>query len=29
MQDGSLHAGTADGAVLSLMPLPYELLADI
>jgi folate-binding protein YgfZ len=29
MQDGSLHVGAADGAALSLLPLPYELLADI
>jgi hypothetical protein len=29
MQDGSLHVGSVDGAALSLLPLPYELLADI
>jgi folate-binding protein YgfZ len=26
---GSLHAGSADGATLSLLPLPYPLLEDI
>jgi len=26
---GSLHAGTAEGAALSLLPLPYPLLEDI
>ncbi|MFD0667396.1 CAF17-like 4Fe-4S cluster assembly/insertion protein YgfZ [Ramlibacter sp. MAHUQ-53] len=29
MEGGSLHAGAAGGPVLSLQPLPYELLADI
>lgn len=27
--DGSLHAGAADGPVLTLLPLPYPLLEDI
>ena len=27
--DGSLHAGSASGAVLTLLPLPYPLLEDI
>ena len=26
---GSLHAGSAGGATLSLLPLPYPLLEDI
>ena len=29
MQDGTLTAGSAAGPALSLLPLPYELLADI
>ncbi|MBC7682275.1 MAG: folate-binding protein YgfZ [Ferruginibacter sp.] len=29
MQDGALALGAADGAALTLLPLPYELLADI
>ncbi len=28
-QDGSLHAGSASGALLTLLPLPYPLLDDI
>lgn len=27
--DGSLHAGSADGAALTLLPLPYPLLAEV
>jgi hypothetical protein len=28
-EGGSLHAGTADGTPITLLPLPYPLLEDI